>query len=448
VPYDSWIVGSATDWFAPSPQAGGVQVIWKNSSGTLIAIPVTGLDGSFGERDINALCVGDDGTLYYSVVPTHAQGGAIYRVGITWNGGTNPPTASFSGTPSRLRVGSASIFDVPQGLAVVNGGPHDGVWYVTMGGTLGRISKTTVDQLAPAESRSAPFLSMSLCTNGRLMFVGTSWLSAGSRDVVAVDVETMAAATTLCSIAPTGGTVALVQMSMDQASKVVCVDDQGRAYRVDPLAGTYTQLSLQHYQSVGNGGAVNPWNGELAIVPGTLTAQRFVERWDFVASSATVGVGSSTPTALVPFVPSSYEIFGLECALDSTSPAHLPRIGYGSIMPKQATSGVVNVTVTLRNAIPSSFAFVWVGLSRTQWGTQTLPLDGTLFGAPGCFARVSQDAAVYVSVDASGGASYQIGLPASPPSYAGLDLFVQWFPYATSNSFGFGTSDALRLHVR
>ena len=126
-----------------------------------------------------------------------------------------------------------------------------------------------------------------------------------------------------------------------------------------------------------------------------------------------------------------YGFFAVGCAGANGVPGNgassLPRIG-----------NAMNVTFT---NLPVNAAIVALGFSRTSSAFGPLPLDLTLFGAPGCFGNVSPDATNLI-VGLGGRANWTLTIPAS----ASL-LCTQFYSQAfvadpVANLLGFVTSDA------
>ena len=105
------------------------------------------------------------------------------------------------------------------------------------------------------------------------------------------------------------------------------------------------------------------------------------------------------------------------------------------------------LTLTLLSAEPGSLVLFWLGTSATSWANNALPLDGALFGAPGCRLLAAPDVWQIAVSDATGVANLPIQFP-NDPALVGLHLFAQTGSTTTVNPFGFVTSDALELRFR
>lgn len=80
------------------------------------------------------------------------------------------------------------------------------------------------------------------------------------------------------------------------------------------------------------------------------------------------------------------------------------------------------LTVNLDN-LPLSVAVMMTGFSKTLSGFGTLPLDLTVYGAPGCLGRVSPDATLLL-IGVGNAASWSFGVPNSP-TFVGIVLYNQ-----------------------
>jgi len=86
------------------------------------------------------------------------------------------------------------------------------------------------------------------------------------------------------------------------------------------------------------------------------------------------------------------------------------------------------------------------GFSNTVSGIGPLPVQLTVFGAPGCSARVSLDATAFL-VGSGGSATYTLNTP-SNPLFVGMQLHTQGLVLDPGiNALGSVTSDAATATV-
>ena len=132
-----------------------------------------------------------------------------------------------------------------------------------------------------------------------------------------------------------------------------------------------------------------------------------------------------------------YTTFGAGCAGSAGIAQNLatpaPRIGQSS-------------TITLSPVPTTAVALLFVGTSNTfSTSFGPLPLDLTAFGAPGCFARVSDDAAQFFTIG-SGSATVPLAVP-NNPFFVGVQLFTQGVVFDTTNALGLVLSDAAAMTI-
>lgn len=133
-----------------------------------------------------------------------------------------------------------------------------------------------------------------------------------------------------------------------------------------------------------------------------------------------------------------FQRFGLGCAGSAGTPelvgGVLPRLG------AVCSATIVNVPP----AIP--FAFLAVGVSRTQWAFGSLPALLTPFGMPGCRTYTSLDLLTFVP--ASGGtATWSFAVPAQP-ILVGTPFHVQGVTFDPGvNALGLAMSNAATLVI-
>ena len=132
-----------------------------------------------------------------------------------------------------------------------------------------------------------------------------------------------------------------------------------------------------------------------------------------------------------------YTTFGVGCAGSAGIAQNLstpaPRIGQTS-------------AITLSPVPNTAVALLFVGTSNTfSTSFGPLPLDLTAFGAPGCFARVSDDAAQFFTIG-SGSATVPLAVP-NNPFFVGVQLFTQGVVFDTTNALGLVMSDAAAMTI-
>ncbi len=126
-----------------------------------------------------------------------------------------------------------------------------------------------------------------------------------------------------------------------------------------------------------------------------------------------------------------YGVFGLGCVGALGVPGNLIKSP-----PALGTTMAVDLT-----NLPQNIAMYWWGISNTTSAFGPLPVDLTLLGAPGCFARVSLDAAV-VLTGVNGTASFQFAMPTSA-TILGTQLYAQGLSLDTAtNALGLVATDA------
>jgi hypothetical protein len=86
-------------------------------------------------------------------------------------------------------------------------------------------------------------------------------------------------------------------------------------------------------------------------------------------------------------------------------------------------------------------ALVYLGFSRSSWGSVPLPLDLTGLGLPNCSLLVSPDWGFHVSTGPGNSFTFSLPVPGDP-TFAGIEFFDQvWIFDKQANAFGaFGTN--------
>jgi len=133
-----------------------------------------------------------------------------------------------------------------------------------------------------------------------------------------------------------------------------------------------------------------------------------------------------------------WQPFGLGCAgsagTPTFTPGALPRLG------QTATADIGNVPPSI------PFAFMAVGLSRTQWALGNLPALLTGIGMPGCRSYTSADLLVYVPATA-GVATWSWNVP-SQAIFLGEPFYLQGITFDPGiNTMGLAVSPAATLVV-
>ncbi len=133
-----------------------------------------------------------------------------------------------------------------------------------------------------------------------------------------------------------------------------------------------------------------------------------------------------------------FQTFGLACA----GSAGTPTLTSGALPKLGAT------TTALVDHVPPAipFAFMAVGLSRTQWALGSLPTLLTGFGMPGCRLYTSADLLVVIPATA-GVATWSFPVPLQP-SLVGEAFYLQGVTFdPAANPMGLATSNAATLVV-
>ena len=108
-------------------------------------------------------------------------------------------------------------------------------------------------------------------------------------------------------------------------------------------------------------------------------------------------------------------------------------------------------TVFLRGRTDLNHAVCWFGTSSRRWGSNPLPLDLRLFGAPGCHVYINLLGAIPVTIarlpnSSVSYGSWSVQMP-STPAVVGLSLYSQWVATNKTNRLGLVTSNAVRATV-
>jgi len=223
-------------------------------------------------------------------------------------------------------------------------------------------------------------------------------------------------------------------------SYVVAAPQQGQFTLVDPLTGANEVIPGAYYSVAPDSLGYNPWTRTLLVRDFYPNGSSFDilwpnSQWQHVGSTLQNGMGAF----LLPIHEEPVIIYGRGC---TNATGNDPRMTWTGL-PERGGS----VTLTLLRAEPGSLVLFWLGMSRTSWGSTPLPLDGALFGAPGCRLLAAPDVWQIAVSDTNGVANLNVSLP-NDPALVGLHLFAQTGSTTTVNPFGFVTSDALELRCR
>ena len=175
-------------------------------------------------------------------------------------------------------------------------------------------------------------------------------------------------------------------------------------------------------------GGLSPSNGDLAIVGGSVKTgifngtQTASRPWCGTLHYDTAGTGGSA----------GYGFFGSGC------PTSAAAISGQVLQSPPVIGGVLSVDVT---NLPANIGIMIAGLSNSVSAFGPLPLDVTLIGIPGCFARVSLDGTAVVA-GAGGVANWLLPIPAQA-NLAGFQLYTQCLVLDPPvNAFGAVLGDA------
>jgi hypothetical protein len=103
-------------------------------------------------------------------------------------------------------------------------------------------------------------------------------------------------------------------------------------------------------------------------------------------------------------MPAGYTVFGTACAGSA---------GVPSLQPNEMPQMSLPFSLSLSNLRPQSSAAMLLGVSRTQLGTLTLPLDLTSLGAPGC-SLYTNDTMIFAVATGNGSTTWGFTMPYLP----------------------------------
>lgn len=323
----------------------------------------------------------------------------------------------------------------------------DRLWFATRGSTIqpadalvGNLSKNQPNQLVTAS------LDLGQLGYGQEFFEARS----NGRDVY------------LWGFATASATATILELDTSYSPPTI----RTRAYEFHPELHNgwflgYTTIGPQLWQYT----EVDPWDGTATPIPGALYRNAFdsvaYNPWTRVLMLRYFGLIGSDFWIVTP---SSGQIQQAWSTLQNGWGAHLislheePAVIYGRGCPnatgrdpRMAWSGLPerggSLTMRLRDAEASSLAVFWLGTSRTTWNGAPLPLDGAMFGAPGCTLLAAPDLWVATFTDRNGKARITLPFPNDPVVH-GLELAAQTASATLANPVGFATSEALALRCR
>lgn len=175
---------------------------------------------------------------------------------------------------------------------------------------------------------------------------------------------------------------------------------------------------------------------------GTLVYTDGIELWSELVPSAPVYVSQSSilDFGVARVGSASIVPFGEGCGLGAASSwasGGVPMLGNASF------------SLGVRGAVPSSFALLAVGGSRTLWSANgaPLPFDLQPFGAIGCQLLADPQVTTLVTTDANGDADQPLPIPATT-SLVGTEFAAQWIvPDAGVGAFGFAVSEGVAFVI-
>jgi len=153
----------------------------------------------------------------------------------------------------------------------------------------------------------------------------------------------------------------------------------------------------------------------------------------------------SNPVIEIQFCSAAFTQFGAGCAGSLGVPDLVPITNQPGISPLPQLGSIFGVSCT--NA-PTGVAFMILGLNNQTWagGALPLPQDGAIWGANGCFLRVSDDALLLLQ-GAGTTASWYLGVP-NNAAFCGFRLYNQALVLSPgSNAANYVTSNAYTTRI-
>ncbi len=426
---DDWIVSAFTDYIT-SQSPGG---LWHVDAAQTTATPLANATPNMAGA--NAVAADDAGIVYYGTLRT-----------------SSVPVPNPCEIFSVLVVAGTVVLETQLTTAPIDSGGvsalalrRDQIWFVTDGGNVGWIPKTggAATIVLNLLSQGVTGLGQSIATNGREIFVGTSF-SPGSTDLAQVwSLDAESASPTLTPLALLGGSAFALDLARD--GMVLAGRINGRLYLVDPAIPNQTPVQINvgatAPQSNCNGTAINPWSNVVGNVPGYGTSARLLGFYDVASNTwpVTLPLTTAVPSGVASAHEEPFLLFGRGCA---GSNALEPRMGWNG-MPLQGQTFAL--TVRDADAVPG-VALLVVGFSDTVGPLGPLPNDLGAFGATGCSLFVATDITL-TALLTNGAGSFPITLPVTPAA-SGFRFFAQWGVLSSANPFGFVLSDAVAIQCR
>lgn len=233
----------------------------------------------------------------------------------------------------------------------------------------------------------------------------------------------------------------------------------GDLLSIDPVAGAVTsQVWTGLYNAGGNAlasGTVNSFSWDPVAqdwVVGSRSGS--IERWVHnqqadnkilgVGSSATVTQNSVTGIHYMPHASGVDTSYGAGCAGNDnwipTDSSFGPPIGGNS-----------SFRFGLFAATPGDPVILAMSFQNVVFSGLPLPIDGTAFGAPGCFLRTDSMATRFAVATGTGPGQGQVTLPLAIPTNAvGITLYRQWIELQATpvNSLGIVVSNARQMTIQ
>jgi hypothetical protein len=161
----------------------------------------------------------------------------------------------------------------------------------------------------------------------------------------------------------------------------------------------------------------------------------FGRSWSGNQPPATGGTSSSSAQKIeIVYTAADLGKFGESCPGSNSKTPSLDLTG-SAVLGK-------SLTMALTNALPSTPAYLVVGLAQLQ-----MPFDLGLAGAPGCRLYISNEIIVLVKTDTNGGYSRSFNVP-NASSLVCTKVFLQMLPFdGKANPFGATASNYGRIMV-
>lgn len=424
---DEWLVSTFTDFINFSATGG----LWHVDAARTTVTQLSGQTPNMVAA--NCVVIDEAGFAFYGSLQSTSVSvpnpGAIFQVVIA--GGAVVAETLLS--PSPIDTGSIS------GIVLV----RDRIWFVTDAGNVGWIPKTggQATIVLNLQANGVLGLGQSITSNGREIFVGTSH-TASTPDIANVwELDGLSASPTLRPLVFLNGSAFALSMARD--GQVLAGRISGQMWLIDPVSATGALLNTGQIapQSNCNGTMINPWLDIVGNVPGFGTTARVIGFYDVATNSwpTQLTMNTAIPSGVGSSHEEPFQAFGQGCP------------GSGGLEPRMSWTGMPmqgqSFTLSLRNGEANMVGFSFLGFSNTNANLGPLPADLGIFGAPGCFQWISDDAFSVVVLDASGAGAQTLTVPVNP-ALTGWSIFSQWAISSTANNFGFITSDAVQIRFR